>query len=159
MWRSRKGDEGRWAKLLLWCLWDARVAELGEWRAALPCRDQNLFKTGYTHWQQTILDSPVIPTHTLCTYLQQRACNRHCDIYTCQVWQFLQRYLPCLFNIPISWSPSLISCFVRACKLTSCWITAFTYHTCQHTAHNRQLLTHFTFYLPLPGLHYTYMLR
>lgn len=62
-------------------------------------------------------------------------------------------------KLSVSWSPSLISCFVRACKLTSCWITAFTYHTCQHTAHNRQLLTHvFTFYLPPRWLHYTYML-
>lgn len=64
-------------------------------------------------------------------------------------------------KLSVSWSPSLISCFVRACKLTSCWITAFTYHTCQHTAHNRQLLTHVFpfFYLPLAGLHYAYMLR
>lgn len=67
-------------------------------------------------------------------YLQRRSRSSHCDIYACQVWQLLQRFLPRLFNIPLSWSPSLISCFVRACELTNCWITAFTYHTCQRTA-------------------------
>lgn len=55
--------------------------------------------------------------------------------YVCarQVWRVLQRSLSCLFNVPVSWSPSLISCCVRACELTRCWITAFTYHTCQHS--------------------------
>ncbi len=102
-------------------------------------------------------------THTLClkftrihndTYLQQQTrthTDKHCDISICQVWHVLQRLLSCVFNIPVSWSPSLISCCARACELTSCWITAFTYHTCQHGTQQPALLTHFfTFYLPLP---------
>lgn len=50
--------------------------------AALPCRDPNLSKPGYTHWQQTNRLPSLWFPHTHCTYLQQWACNRHCDIYT-----------------------------------------------------------------------------
>lgn len=88
------------------------------------------------------------------TYLQQRTCTQALQhtVYVCQVWRLLQRLLSCLFNIPVSWSPSLISCCVRACELTSCWITAFTYHTCQHGTQQPALLTHFYLWL-----HYIYM--
>lgn len=48
----------------------------------------------------------------------------------------LQQSVSCLFNIPVSRSPSLISSCARACELTGCWITAFTYHTYQHGTQN-----------------------
>lgn len=144
-WKSGKVDDGRRDKFLLWCLRDAHIPEMGGCQAVLPCRDQNLFKPGYTHWQQTT--RLLASTHT---YSSEHA-HKHCAIYVCQVWQLLQRVLSCLFNIPVSWSPSLISCCVRACELTSCWITAFTYHTCQHGTQQPERTHFFTFYLP--GLH------
>lgn len=51
MWRrgSGKGDKGRRARFfLLWCLRDPHIPAMGGWQAVLPCRDQNLFKPGYT---------------------------------------------------------------------------------------------------------------
>lgn len=49
-----------------------------------------------------------------------RTHQQHCDIYVRQVWRFVPR----LSNVPLSRSPSLISCRVRPRELTNRWITA-----------------------------------
>lgn len=66
---EEKGRQGEF--FLLRCSHDAHIPERGGWQAVLPSRDQNVFKPGYTHWQQQ-LNSPLGNFHTHSSQLLTR---------------------------------------------------------------------------------------
>lgn len=98
---------------------------MGGWQSLLPCRNQHLFKTGYTHWQQVSRFFSLSFSHHwhlpyLHTYLQQQITRSQalwyiyrCGSFFCTfccvslAFQFHERHL---------WSPAVWSLWANNLK-------------------------------------------